>query len=183
MTLIDKFGEDFQASEDVNNEMEIDDGEVLSKSPKVLKALITALFQVISSPAGLRSARTGLKTCMILVSKAASSDKQDVRFVLYEGIAKYCQSQVQQQDQSESRDRQFSETARAFVLSFVEGPSSLHDAENEATRRKRAEALDAYISVASQPDQHILEWTNAWVKSERSRTVREVLDKACKKIR
>lgn len=183
LDFLDKCGEDFGASEDVNNEMDIDGGETPSRSPKILKALVKTLFQAISSPAGVRSARTGPKTGAILISKAASSDKQDVRFALYDGISNFGQAVAQERLQGGSQDQRLSEATEQFILAFVEGtPSALHDAENEATRKKRAEALKSYSSIRQQPNQRVLTWIKVWANGERSGTVREVLDMTCNKF-
>lgn len=183
LDLLDKCSEDFEATEDMDNEMDIDDGEVSSKSPRILRALIKTLFQTISSPVGLRNARTGPKLGAVLISKAAMSDKQDVRFSLYEGLLNFCQVLGKQEENSGPQHERLVDGAHAYLSAVVTGPpTTLHEAENEATRKKRAEAVDSYTTLNSRPTQQVSAWIHAWAKNERSRTVREVLEKACRRL-
>ncbi|KAL9616917.1 MAG: hypothetical protein Q9160_008265 [Pyrenula sp. 1 TL-2023] len=183
LEFLEKCSEEFEASEDTDNEMDIDDGEVSSKSPQILKALIKTLFQAISSPAGLRNARTGPKLGAVLVSRAATSDKQDVRFCLYDGLSDFCQVLGKQDENSRPQREKLVESAHAYLSTVVTGPpAALHEAENEATRRKRAEAIDSYTKLGLQPTQQVSAWIHAWAKSERSRTVGTILEKACSRL-
>ena len=168
------------ANEDtkVDDMMEVDGGETGKHvSPSLLRASVNTWLKAMIGMSRLKHTIPPMNDLpgKIIIEKTLGSDVRDVRLALYAGMKALCED-IAKQD-SGTRDGTHRAVRSLVLLVLKAGPAAQREAENEATRTRRAEAATAYVQAFGGVLE-VVELIRAWKDSERSRSVRQILEKS-----